>query len=76
MASDVNSGKRERKSTLMGEGKRLPPGQYLDMDDVFGPTFDGEVFKRFLGFVTPYKKKVVLSPVSYTHLTLPTKRIV
>ncbi len=64
MASDVNSGKRVRKSTLMGEGKRLPPGQYLDMDDVFGPTFDGEVFKRFLGFVSPYKKKVVLSLLS------------
>lgn len=72
MASDVNSGKRVRKSTLMGEGKRLPPGQYLDMDDVFGPTFDGEVFKRFLGFVTPYKKKVVLSLIAVLAFSLST----
>jgi len=72
MASDVNSGKRDRKSTLMGEGKRLPPGQYLDMDDVFGPTFDGEVFKRFLGFVAPYKKKVVLSLIAVLAFSLST----
>lgn len=70
------SGKRKRKSTLMGEGKRLPPGQYLDMDDVFGPSFDGEVFKRFLGFVSPYKNKVIIGLIavlvfSLTTLTVP-----
>lgn len=73
MASGVSSsGKRERKSTLMGEGKRLPPGQYLDMDDVFGPTFDGEVFKRFLGFVSPYKTKVTIGLISVLAFSLST----
>ena len=37
-----DTGKRKRKSTLMGEGKRLPPGQYLDIDDVYGQSIDGE----------------------------------
>ena len=67
-----DSGKRKRKSTLMGEGKRLPPGQYLDMDDVYGPSFDGEVFRRFLGFVAPYKKKVIVGLIAVLAFSLST----
>jgi ATP-binding cassette subfamily B protein len=67
-----DTGKRERKSTLMGEGKRLPPGQYLDIDDVFGPSFDGEVFKRFLGFVAPYKSKVIVGLIAVLAFSLTT----
>ena len=67
-----DSGKRKRKSTLMGEGKRLPPGQYLDMDDVYGPSFDGEVFRRFLGFVAPYKKKVMVGLIAVLAFSLST----
>ena len=67
-----DTGKRKRKSTLMGEGKRLPPGQYLDIDDVFGPSFDGEVFKRFLGFVTPYKGKVIVGLIAVLAFSLTT----
>lgn len=70
--SPKDTGKRERKSTLMGEGKRLPPGQYLDIDDVFGPSFDGEVFKRFLGFVAPYKGKVIVGLVAVLAFSLTT----
>ena len=66
------SGKRKRKSTLMGQGKRLPPGQYLDMDDVYGPSFDGEVFKRFLGFVAPYKRKVMIGLIAVLAFSLST----
>jgi len=79
MASNVgasqppqDTGKRERKRTLMGEGKRLPPGQYLDIDDVFGPSFDGEVFNRFLGFVAPYKKKVIIGLIAVLAFSLTT----
>ena len=67
-----DTGKRKRKSTLMGEGKRLPPGQYLDIDDVFGPSFDGEVFKRFLGFVAPYKGKVIVGLIAVLAFSLTT----
>ena len=67
-----DTGKRERRSTLMGEGKRLPPGQYLDIDDVFGPSFDGEVFKRFLGFVAPYKSKVIVGLIAVLAFSLTT----
>ena len=67
-----DTGKRKRKSTLMGEGKRLPPGQYLDIDDVFGPSFDGEVFKRFLGFVVPYKGKVIVGLIAVLAFSLTT----
>ena len=67
-----DTGKRERRSTLMGEGKRLPPGQYLDIDDVFGPSFDGEVFKRFLGFVAPYKRKVIVGLIAVLAFSLTT----
>ncbi|MDA1258776.1 MAG: ABC transporter ATP-binding protein, partial [Chloroflexi bacterium] len=68
----TDSGKRQRKSSLMGEGKRLPPGQYLDMDDVYGPSFDGEVFKRFLGFVAPYKRKVMVGLIAVLAFSLST----
>ena len=42
----------------------LHPGQSVVLDDAKGVT------------ICPHEAKVWVTPVSYTHLTLPTKRIV
>src|SRR5674536_53374 len=44
-----------------------------DMDSVFEPFFKGKGGETGVGLATVQK---IVEPVSYTHLTLPTKRIV
>ncbi len=63
------------KSSLFDSG-RHPPGQYLDMDDVYGQAFDGEVLRRFYPFIAPYKRAILTGVIavlvfSLTTLTVP-----
>ena len=55
---------------LLEQVKELLMGEYRG----FGPTLAAECLERRQGI--PVSRETVRRPVSYTHLTLPTKRIV
>lgn len=61
----------QKRSTLINAPHR-PPGQHLDMDDVYGAVFDGEVLRRFYPFIAPYRRAIITGLIAVLVFSLTT----